>query len=40
MNKIILQAKNKKELEDLIKVNISLQDDETYVIKEIKKPID
>lgn len=39
MNKIILQAKNKEELENLIKSNVSLQNDETYVIKEIKRPL-
>ncbi|WP_067140531.1 Jag family protein [Oceanivirga salmonicida] len=38
MNKIILKAKNKTELENLIKKNIVLQKDETYTIKELKKP--
>lgn len=38
MNKIILQAKNKEELELLIKSNITLQEDETYLIKELKRP--
>ena len=38
MNKIILQAKNKEELELLIKSNITLQENETYLIKEIKRP--
>ena len=38
MDKIVLQAKNKKELDELIKRNIRLENDETYVIKEIKKP--
>lgn len=38
MNKIILQAKNKDELELLIKSNITLQENETYLIKEIKRP--
>ena len=37
MNKIILQAKNKEELELLIKSNITLQENETYLIKEIKR---
>lgn len=38
MDKIILQAKNKKDLDELIKKNINLNNDETYVIKELKKP--
>ena len=38
MDKIVLQAKNKKELDNLIKRNIRLENDETYIIKEIKKP--
>lgn len=38
MNKTILQAQNKAELEELIKKYITLEKDETYVIKEIKKP--
>lgn len=38
MNKIILEAKNVQELEVLIKKTITLQEDETYLIKEIKKP--
>lgn len=38
MNKIIIQAHNKKELNELVKKNVSLSEDETYEIKEIKKP--
>ncbi len=38
MNRIILQANNKEELEKLIKRNIVLQKNETYIINEIKAP--
>lgn len=38
MNKIILQAKNKKQLEEMIKNTVHLNEDEAYLIKEIKKP--
>ena len=38
MNKIILQARNEKELEQLIKRNITLEKDETYSIRTIKSP--
>ena len=38
MNKITLEANNKEELEKLIKENVSLAEDETYSIHEVKKP--
>ncbi|WP_068449359.1 protein jag [Caviibacter abscessus] len=38
MDKIILQAKNKKDLDDRVKRTIKLNNDETYIIKEIKRP--
>lgn len=38
MNKIILEARNKQELEEKLKRTINLNEDETYTIKEIKKP--
>ncbi len=39
MNKITLEANNKEELEKLIKENVSLAEDETYSIHEVKKPV-
>lgn len=39
MNKITLEANNKEELEKLIKKNVSLAEDETYSIHEVKKPV-
>lgn len=39
MNKITLKAQNKEELEKSIKENITLQEDETYIIKENKKTL-
>ncbi len=39
MNKITLEANNKEELEKLIKENVSLAENETYSIHEVKKPV-
>lgn len=38
MNKIVLKANNEKELEEKVKKILNLNEDETFLIKELKKP--